>query len=271
MRRTSQVISAWVLTLALVAGCSDGGGPLVDGLVDVLLADGGAAERRPDQRLTDATTDRCAASAALLKRVDPARMKSDLTLLVGLGERRSAVGQSKAADYLRAELGKLAGWSVRDQSYTYKGASYVNLEATLAGSDATAPFILAGAHFDSTSSDATSAPGADDDASGTVAVLEAARALAGCHPQRSIRLLFFSNEEAGTVGSTQYVASIKATLPPSKVTGFISVDMVGFGADTEDLDLATKTAQKPFADAMKSAIEPWTALKVKEDIGDQCG
>jgi hypothetical protein len=265
MRRTSP--TPLVLLALALAGCSDGGGSLVDGSP----IDGGAPEHPLDQPRPDVTIDRCAASATLLGRVDAARMKADLTFLVGLGERRSAVGQGRAADYLRAELGKLAGWTVRDQSYTYKGASYVNLEATLAGSDVSAPFILAGAHFDSTSNDGTSAPGADDDASGTVAVLEAARSLAGCHPQRSVRLLFFSNEEAGTVGATQYVASIKTSLPPSKVTGFINVDMVGFGPDTEDLDLATQTTQKPFVDAMKAAVERWTTVKVKEDVGDQCG
>jgi len=198
-------------------------------------------------------------------------MLKDLQFLVGLGERRSAQGQRKAAVYLKAELVKLPGIKVREQSYSYKGATYVNLEASIEGTEIADEYVFAGAHYDSTSNDLVSAPGADDNASGTVAVLETARALAGCQPRRGIRLLFFSNEEQGLVGSKSYVASIKATLPQSKLLGMIVVDMVAYGPDAEDLDLATRTAYKPFVDDTATAVEQWTKLKAKKIIGDHCG
>ncbi len=200
------------------------------------------------------------------------RLLADLEALVALKERRTQAGQAAALAYLKAELGKLAGLALREQSYSYKGASYVNLEVTIAGEDASAPVVMAGGHYDSISvDDAKNAPGADDNASGVAALLESARVLAGCRPKQGIKLLFFSNEEVGTVGSKAYVASIKASLPPAKVVGFIAVDSVGFGPATEDLDIATKPAQKPFADVVKGAVEAFTSLKTKEVLSDLCG
>lgn len=256
-----------------LASCSDAG-PAADAATDLLATDSIRTERGPDFRRTDATgVERCEPSADLLKRVDPARLKADLTFLTGLGERRSAGGQRKAADYLRTELAKIPGLLLREHTYTYpaQGASYVNLEATLPGSEAKDQYIVACAHYDSTSSDPIKAPGADDNASGATALLEVARALRWCQPRKSIRLVFFSNEEVGTVGSIEYVKWAKPTMPPASVIGVISVDTVAYGPDTEDLDLATKPPQKAFADAMKAAIEKNTSLKAKEFIGDQCG
>jgi acetylornithine deacetylase/succinyl-diaminopimelate desuccinylase-like protein len=198
-------------------------------------------------------------------------MLGDLKRLTDLQERRSPAGQKAAADYLRSQLGAQLGLEVKEYPYTYNGGSYVNLEVTIPGVETPGRHILAGAHFDSTSNDPALAPGADDNASGTVALLEAARVLSGCRPQQSIGLLFFSNEEAGAVGSREYVKSIKGVLPPENVVGFINVDMVGYGPEGEDLDIATKPAFRSFADGVAGAVQKHTALKAKETVGDQCG
>ena len=249
--------------LLALGACSD------DTAADV---DGGLADGAPADALApDTTSLACAPSAALLAKVDEKRMLADLNYLVGLGERRTQGAQTKAADYLRKELKKLSGVSVRDHAYTMAGKGYVNLEVTIAGGAKADEFVFMGAHFDSNSNHATKAPGADDNASGTTTVLEAARVLAGCRPARSVRLLFFSNEEKGTVGSKAYVKDLKATLPASKLIGYLNVDMVAYGLDTEDLDLATKPQYASFAKGIGDAVEKWTKLKVKKVINDHCG
>jgi len=257
--------------LLLLSGCSSPSAPASDLGPGEAPPDRGGAEARADQLLGDGSAaNRCAPGPALTGRVDPARMLADLKFLTGLKERTSAAGQKQAVDYLRSQLASLPGLELHDQSYTYQGQSYVNLEVTVRGDDQADSAVLAGAHYDSISKDSL-APGADDDGSGTVAVLETARVLAGCRPRRSVRLIFFSNEEKGTIGSGKYVAALKATLPPSQVVGFLNVDMVGFGPPTEDLDLATKPADQPLAEATKAAVEKWTPLKAKLIVGDQCG
>jgi hypothetical protein len=262
---------ACVLALALAPACSDDAGEAGDAGPgwDVLAGDGGGGgDLAPDGA---GGGPACTASASLLGKVSASRMLKDLNYLVGLGERRTHASQQKAAAYLRAELAKLSGIKVREHSYTWLGQTYVNLEVTIAGSQATDEYLMTGAHYDSSSNHPTQAPGADDNASGTAAVLEATRALAGCKPRRNIRLLFFSNEEKGAVGSQFYVKSIKATLPKDKLLGFINVDMVGYGPDTEDLDLATRPAYKALADEVGAAVQQWTTLKVKQVVSDHCG
>lgn len=215
--------------------------------------------------------DACLPSTALLARIDASRMLKDLNFLEGLVERRSLAAQTKAAAHILAELKKLSGVTIREHKYTYSGDGYVNLEATIAGGSKSDEHLYIGAHFDSNSNHASLAPGADDNASGAAAVLEVARALAGCKPARTVRLLFFSNEEKGTIGSKAYVNDLKATLPTNKLRGFINVDMIAYGPDDEDLDLATRTKYKTLADDMAKAVEKWTTLKTNKIVSDHCG
>ena len=264
--RTTDRLRLAAVALILVAACSDDGGLVADGGGDLPRGDGVAPDLwLGDGPAPDGAGAACLPGPALLGRVDPARMLLDLQQLVAMN-RASYTGQSQAAAYIKAELGKLAGVQVREQGYTYGGQAYVNLEATIAGGELADEAMLAGGHYD-----CAVAPGADDNASGVATVLEIARALSGCVPRRSVRLLFFSNEELGTIGSSQYVTSIKATLPPEKVLGFIAVDMVAYGLDTEDLDLQTRPAFAGFVDEAAAAVEKHTTLKVKKVVSDQCG
>jgi hypothetical protein len=263
--------------VALSLSCSDDSSSTVDTLV--LDAGGGEGQQLPDGRVsTDALkptegglNPQCPPSTALLARLDAARMLGDFQALAGLVERRSLEGQKKAADYLRAELKKIAGLQVKDQTYNYQGQIYVNLEATLPGTEAPERFIMGGAHYDSISVDLGQAPGADDNASGVVAMLEAARALGGCQPRRSIRFVFFSNEEIGTIGAQHYVQVLKETVSADQLIGFINADMIGYARSGEDLDLATRPVYQDFAHRLTAAGRQWSTLPIKEVINDQCG
>jgi aminopeptidase YwaD len=77
-----------------------------------------------------------------------------------------------------------------------------NVVAEFPGSEEGAGVLLVGGHHD-TQADS---PGADDNATGTVAVLELARLLAGLAPlRRSLRFISFGAEEQLSVGSAHYV------------------------------------------------------------------
>ena len=96
--------------------------------------------------------------------------------------------------------------------------------------------VLIGGHYDSRSSSA-SAPGADDNASGTSCVLECARVLAGQQFDCTLQFAAFSAEELGLVGSNAYAAHFGAT--GDTLVAMINVDMIGYLApnDRRDLDL----------------------------------
>ncbi len=71
-------------------------------------------------------------------------------------------------------------------------------------------------------------PGADDNASGTAAILEVARLLKDSKPKRSILVLSLSGEEIGLWGSQAFVAAPPVEL--SRIKADINLDMVGRNA-----------------------------------------
>ena len=112
-----------------------------------------------------------------------------------------------------------------------------NVVAMLPGSDAALrnQVIVVGAHIDhlgrSTSGaldpDAKDAirNGADDNASGTAAVLELARLLAARPTRRSVLFVNFSGEELGLLGSQYFVEH--APLPVDSMIAMLNFDMIG--------------------------------------------
>jgi hypothetical protein len=112
-----------------------------------------------------------------------------------------------------------------------------NAVGRLRGSDpvASREVILLSAHIDhlgnrpprdGSSSADTIYNGADDDASGCVAVLELARALAmGPRPKRSIVFALFGSEEFGGLGSRAFVD--RATVPLPEIVANLQFEMIG--------------------------------------------
>lgn len=74
-------------------------------------------------------------------------------------------------------------------------------------------------------------PGADDDASGTAGILEAARLLRKARPRRSILFLSVSGEENGLWGSQAFVS--RPPLPLDRVVADLNLDMIGRGRPDE--------------------------------------
>lgn len=97
--------------------------------------------------------------------------------------------------------------------------------------------VIIGAHYDhlgmggygSRTPDRTEIHnGADDNATGTAAVLELARRFgsSGKKPARRLVFIAFSGEERGLIGSTYYVEN--PTVPLDKVIAMINYDMIGW-------------------------------------------
>ncbi|HUU57240.1 MAG TPA: M28 family peptidase [bacterium] len=84
--------------------------------------------------------------------------------------------------------------------------TWYNVEGTLRGVSHPERVVVLCGHYDSISEDPWNlAPGAEDNASGTAALLEAATALAGFEFDGTIKLVAFSGEEEGLLGSKAYV------------------------------------------------------------------
>lgn len=144
---------------------------------------------------------------------------------------------AKARDYILAELKKHGHKPVTIEfksSWVHRvpnGTPFHNIEVILSPSPNGGKGIwVIGAHYDANAS----TPGADDNASGTAALLELSRLLKERPPARETRLVFFSTEEPpcfGTknMGSYHYAQSLKEK--GVNVHGMFSLEMLGFYND----------------------------------------
>lgn len=140
-----------------------------------------------------------------------------------------------AETYLANRLSAL-GFAVETMKFRTDMAP--NVIATWGGKD-TSQWIVAGAHYDSRSDNSSSAtaraPGADDNGSGTSAMLELAKIVNTTSTdfslERGLRLCFFSGEEQGLLGSRALAAQYKAE--NLNVVAMVNADMLGYQATSE--------------------------------------
>ena len=109
-------------------------------------------------------------------------------------------------------------------------AATQNVVATLEGSDSHLKneYVAFSAHYDhlKTSDSGEIYPGADDDGSGTVAVLNIAKALSLARPKRSVLIIFHAGEELGLLGS-EYNADYAPIVPLDQMAADLNMDMIG--------------------------------------------
>ncbi|WP_460070481.1 M28 family metallopeptidase [Streptomyces sp. YKOK-I1] len=193
--------------------------------------------------------------AAVLAAVTPEVLRGHVARISGvepLGDGEAPPVRSRdasAADNPRvvealADRFQDLGLSVRLHPFRWRGQRLFNVEAEhrVAGADST---VLITAHLDSTASSGDfvdengdprpydpavdPAPGADDDGSGTAAVLAAAECLHalladGRAPTRSVRFVLFNAEEQGLVGSKFYARA--AATADERIAGVFQMDMI---------------------------------------------
>ena len=184
--------------------------------------------------------------SAVLERIDPAKLDDHMVALASFGSRDVRnPNHAKAVAYLKEQLAAIPGVVVQSHRAAYNG---VALENILAIVDPLTPAPLDGwvmicAHYDSISNRSpgwnpatTAAPGADDNGTGTAALLEYARVLAQGRAtlRQRIVLAFFDGEELFFKGSLAYLGSLGT---PSPYAAVINIDMVGFNPLADRLDL----------------------------------
>ena len=126
------------------------------------------------------------------------------------------------------------------------GVRSANVVATLRGtSDPDVQYVV-GSHFDSV----REGPGADDNTSGTTALLEAARVLARRPQAATIRFVWFTAEESGLRGSKEFVRVAKEN--GSRVVGGLNNDMLGWAND-DRLDNTIRYANPGLRDLQHAA------------------
>lgn len=160
------------------------------------------------------------------------RISSDVKYFsVVIGERsmERAGSLGKTADYIRETL-RQAGYAVADRSYSVEGQALENLEAVLVGTEPQGAAVIVGAHYDSVAGTV----GANDNATGVAATLELARLLKESKLRRTVRFLFFVNEEppyfqTENMGSRVYARQLRRE--GVRVSAMISLETIGYYSD----------------------------------------
>ena len=99
-------------------------------------------------------------------------------------------------------------------------------------------YVVFSAHYDhlKTSPNGEIFPGADDDGSGTTAILTIAHAMSLERPKRSVLVIFHAGEELGLLGS-EYNTDYAPVVPLDKLVVDLNIDMIGRSKPAGDKEL----------------------------------
>ena len=159
---------------------------------------------------------------AIVQQVNCERMISDLAFLAKKSRQRTAnpAHLEASRDTIQKILAKAFGESPNVLNFAAGSYTGKNIVSTKKGLVQAQKSYIIDAHYDSVSE----APGADDNGSGTVGVLEAARILSQYNFKKTLRFAAFDMEEDGLLGSKAYAKN----LTPNDIEGVLNFEMIGF-------------------------------------------
>lgn len=163
---------------------------------------------------------------AMLTEVSGTNLTTAVQHLQDYGTRNCYTSQSVQAQNWLAQQFTDLGLSVEIMDFPMSGGSASdNVIATKIGSVYPDEYVICGSHYDSYSGSG-GAPGADDNASGSAAVLEIARILSQYTFDRTIVFCTFSGEEYGLYGSDAYAS--RCADQNMNIMGYFNLDMIGY-------------------------------------------
>ena len=189
------------------------------------------------------------AIAAIVAKVSAERLKAADTKLVGFGTRNTfseKLGDQRGVFAARAwiadQFREIAKASQGRMTVAYdthvhaadgkrvpRDVEISSVIATLKGDEPGGRTYVMSSHYDSRNSDnadiTQDAPGADDNGSGTAAVIEAARVMAALPTHATVIFATYDSEEQGLLGSAHHAAALKAA--GVDVEGDLNNDIIG--------------------------------------------
>lgn len=175
----------------------------------------------------------------------------------------SATDKTLVGDYLFEKLVGY-GYKVTFDNFMVGGTPCRNLVATRTGVTLPDEYVVVGAHYDSTSPQAsTLAPGAEDNGSGSCLVMEIARMAAGYDFDRSVQFVLFDSEEQGLNGSEHFVD--EAIAAGRVIVSAITADMVTWYNSHYGVIIEGETEWETLMSVMEDAVADHTTLSSRKD------
>jgi hypothetical protein len=262
--RILRLLILLVLILGLSAAAPN---PSDDGLVSSQALVPCGADPQVDALLSQTSAEDWSAWIARLSGLDPVLLNGETTTIQTRYSYAMFRDQPNARGY-EYVLARLQNWypaaQIEEDAYTPAGnAVWKNIVLTLPGATHPDEIVILSAHLDSTSDNPDSlAPGAEDNASGSAALLEAARIFRTHRFARTIRMIWFTGEEQGLLGSKAYVLDHSL----SGLVGVINLDMYGYDLNQDgcfELHIGTMAASAPIGACFRAAASAYSpALKV---------
>jgi hypothetical protein len=202
----------------------------------------------------------------IVARVSPDSVLGFVRRLQQYGNRYSTGDSCKAAaQWIAARFQAYGCDSVFLQNHTTNHAPNV-VGIRYGASGERAPYAIIDGHFDAYA--ASNAPGADDNASGTVSAIEACRVTQGFQFQHDLRFIAFSGEEFGCNGSDYYATQARSQ--GDSILGVLNFDMIAYeDSASEDLDVIGKISNppcEPFCDWFIAVADTYTALPCNKQM-----
>lgn len=164
----------------------------------------------------------------IINQIDQNLVEEYLEDLVAFGPRvTGSWAVDQAGTYIHNEFASM-GLDARYHNWSNWGYSGKNVEGELPASGSNDEIYIVCAHYDSVSG----SPGADDNASGTAAVMALAKVFSGYTFDVTLRFVCFDGEEQGLLGSAKYAQ--EAYNNGDNIIGVLNADMIGFAQSNYD-------------------------------------
>jgi hypothetical protein len=216
------------------------------------------------------------AIGAIVAKVSAERLQAADTKLVGFGTRNTfseKLGDQRGVFAARAwiadQFREIAKASQGRMTVAYdthvhaadgkrvpRDVEISSVIATLRGDEPGGRTYVMSSHYDSRNSDnadiTQDAPGADDNGSGTAAVIEAARVMAALPTHATVIFATYDSEEQGLLGSAHHAAALKAA--GVDVEGDLNNDIIG--ASVGDQGEKNPGLVRIFSEALAAGADP---------------
>jgi hypothetical protein len=200
---------------------------------------------------------------AILGRVTTAGLRGKVESLAALRTRHSRLPVFEPALSVGAEWLREGNCLLERVDVAMPGGQTANLIGRRRGDAASPKLYVVCAHLDSVNHEGgpdAPAPGADDNASGSVTVVAMAQAIANEAAQHDVHFVLFGGEEQGLFGSADYVSRLTAA-DRARLGGVVNIDMAA-SRNTPDLSVLLEGAavSRPLVNALARAAATYTTL-----------
>lgn len=131
----------------------------------------------------------------------------------------SSTGLKNSAKWIISYYKSIGYTNIVVDTFTYDGNQVYNIVVTKTGTSNPNKYFIVGAHYDAIYK------GADDNGSGTCALMEIARVMKNVNTKISVKFIHFTAEEVGLIGSERYVNNV--VIPTNmNLKAMLNLDMI---------------------------------------------